>query len=121
MPRKRTKDKRYWLNLNQYRNWHYIVNNQLKARFGQYLDIMYHDIIKTQSTPIRITYTVYYGKRTIVDFSNIAVVVQKFFEDWLVTRDIIPDDNFNFIKEVVYKWGGYEKGVFKCEVEIEEI
>jgi hypothetical protein len=38
LPRKTKADKKYMLNLNNYRNWHYIVSNIIKQKFCEGLE-----------------------------------------------------------------------------------
>ena len=109
------------LNINQYYHWHFFVKNKLKQEFNSYMDKMYTEPLKTLKKPVRIVYTVKYGTRRKVDFENIACIVSKFFCDWIVKRGLILDDNTDYIKEVVYKWGGYEKNNYTCYVVVEEL
>ena len=112
--------KRYYLNLNGYRNWHHHLSNQLKKAFK----IAVADDIR-QLTPLTkpcsITYVIYYRDRRGVDIDNIGSVISKFTNDALVELGVLEDDNCNFVKEIHYVFGGVDKDNPRCEVRIEEL
>lgn len=111
------KKKKYYLNLNGYRNWQFQLNNQLKKLFK----ITVADDIR-KLTPIdgvcKVTYTIYYPTKRAFDIDNIGSVITKFTHDALVEFDILEDDNYNFVNEIVYKFGGVDKDNPRCDVHI---
>lgn len=115
----RTK-KTHYLNLNNYRNWQFQLNNQLKKLFKV-------SVAKSirQLTPItskcKITYTIYYINNRVFDVDNYGSVLCKFTNDALVEFGILVDDNYQYVPEVVYKFGGIDKDNPRCDVTIEEI
>ncbi len=90
------------LNMNVYRNLNFMVNNQMKQLFKP----IHGELFKAEK--IRITYFVEKKMRRLFDTKNITTVVDKFFCDWLVKNECIPDDNF---MHVCY---GGEDGAMGC-------
>ena len=89
LPRKRVKDKKIMLNLNVYRNLHFQVNNQVKELFKP----IEADQFKAEK--ISIGYLVRKTTKRKYDTMNIISIVDKFFLDWLVENEYIPDDTCN--------------------------
>lgn len=95
VPRKTKKDRKYSLNLNQYRNWKFMVSNMLKDTFSEGMRRVLSDVkLKDE---LYITYKYYKGSNRRSDKNNVISIVDKFFCDSLVKYDIIPDDNDNII------------------------
>jgi hypothetical protein len=99
--------KKYYINLNNYRNWHYQVSNKIKGA--------YHDIVKDQTKEglsfdkVKLIFVVYYPDKRLRDRSNILSITEKFFCDGLVHCGVIEDDNDNFIESSLYLTGGIDK------------
>jgi len=112
------KKKTYYLNLNGYRNWQFQLNNQLKKLFK----IEVAEVIR-QLKPVkgvcRISYKIYYPTKRAFDIDNVGSVVTKFTHDALVEFDILEDDNYHFVGEIRYEFGGIDKENPRCDVEIE--
>lgn len=111
--------KKYYLNLNGYRNWQFQLNNQLKKLFK----ITVADDIRKLSRVdgvCKVTYTIYYPTKRAFDIDNIGSVITKFTHDALVEFEILEDDNYNFVNEIVYKFGGVDKDNPRCDVVIIE-
>lgn len=114
LPRKTKKDRVIYLNLNVYRNLHYIVNNKTK--------VIYFENIKKQikgvrlKTPIDISFYLFKNNRREVDRSNVLSVIDKFFCDSLVKAGCIPDDNDSYIKATHYYTGGISPGNSRVEI-----
>ena len=102
------------LNLNQYRNAHYFKLNNSKTS--------YKAVMKTQIeqlpvfNKVSITYTVFFGSKRKTDISNVCSIVDKYFCDALVELGKLPDDNYDYIKEVIYKFGGIDKTNPRVEI-----
>ncbi len=92
LPRKTKEDKRISLNLNAYRNLNHFVNNACKHEFRP-LKI---EIFRAKK--IEIEYRVEKATKGIFDVMNIVSIVDKFFLDWLVEHQMIPDDNFKHVQ-----------------------
>lgn len=113
-----TKKRKIYLNMNTYRNLHYQTNNQVKRA---YTALIGKQIPKVTLNKIKITYTLYVGTLRALDIANVCSVVDKFFCDSMVTRGVIEDDNYNFLTEVVYKYGGLDRTNPRVDIEVQEI
>jgi Holliday junction resolvase RusA-like endonuclease len=115
-----SKKKTYFLNLNQYKRWHFQESNQLKRLFK----VAVAKDIK-QLAPIegkcKVTYTIFYPNKRKFDIDNIGTVVSKFNNDALTELNILEDDNYSVIVEIVFKFGGIDKDNPRCDVELEEL
>lgn len=120
LPRKTVKDAVVSLNLNIYRNAHHSVNNTIKQ---SYRNLMLPQVIElfgdlTVNKPVRIDYTLTVGTRRKLDISNVLCIVDKCFQDVLTEAGVLPDDNYEFVTEVRYKYGGYQKGCEQALIEV---
>ena len=111
--------KMYSLNLNGYRNWHYVVSAKLKANFKEAVKSSIQ-AAKTDCgiTPASITYTLYLGTKRRSDVGNWCSVIQKFTEDCLVDQGVLVDDDYSNVRECRYVFGGIDPKDPRCEVEI---
>ena len=114
------KKKTYYLNLNGYRNWQFQLNNQLKKTFKIQVAEKVRELEPVKGK-CRITYTIHYPTRRLFDIDNIGSVVTKFTHDALVEFEILEDDNYKIVEEIVYRFGGIDKDDPRCDVLIEEI
>lgn len=114
-----TKCKSYRINLNWYRNWHYIISNNIKHEFWKV--ILDQIEWKTLETPIRIVYTLFVGDNRTKDVNNILSIVDKFFQDVLVVNGVIPDDNYHHVQETVFTYWGMDKWNERIEIVLETI
>lgn len=78
--------KRISLNLNWYRNAHYMLLNKTKqaycpTRFGRF-----------KASRVHIDYTLVLDTNRRTDFMNWITIADKYFLDWLVSSEMIPDD-----------------------------
>ena len=96
LPRKTTKDKRIYINMNSYRNLHYLVNNQVKK--------MYLEAVREQlegltiQTPVEITYKVYKKTSRRLDKLNVISVTSKYLLDAITELGCWEDDNDDHVK-----------------------
>lgn len=125
LPRKTKKDKKVWLNINIYRNLHYIIENQCKESFFKQIQPL---LPKDRLNTLEVSFQLYKCKRKDggikkLDKSNVYAVLSKYFFDSLVLNGNIPDDNDQIIKtEVILpteylEYGKKEYAVFnltKC-------
>lgn len=101
------KGKKYHLNLNNYRNWHYQTNNAIKKTFCE----AQKSILSTVKlkTPIEISFTLFRGSNRKIDKANVLSIVEKFFCDSLTHYQCIPDDSDEYIKSTHYHSGGLDR------------
>lgn len=113
------KPKRFYLNLNVYRNAHFQQLNNAKEVF--------HDLCKDRLAElpvflkVALTYTLYPQSLQLCDVPNICSIVDKFFEDSLVQLGKIPDDNYQIVKGVDFRFGEVDKFNPRVEVTIESL
>lgn len=111
--------KRYPINLNGYRNWHYHISDAIKKE--------YKAIVKPQIEvlpvmgKVSITYNIYYSRRGRFDIMNISSISAKFFEDALVEFGKLPDDSYEYIPQVHTYFKGIDNANPRVEAVIEEI
>lgn len=116
LPRKTKADKKILLNLNVYRNLHFISNNQAKEIYCEEMSKQLKGI--KFKNKIDITFTLFRGRNGLVDRSNILSIVEKFFCDALVHNGCLPDDNDEFITATHYYSGGYDKDKGRVEITV---
>ncbi len=98
----KTKKPKVWLiGLNNYRNWHYMLSNQVKLHV--------HSLVKKQvgrkkiKTPATFHYKIY-AKRRGTDGPNIRSVMEKFISDGLVECGAMENDSIEHITEDTSKY-----------------
>ena len=112
-----SKKKKFILNLNNYRNAHYRVLSISKSLYSENLVPRLKGFDRF-TEPVSLTYTYYARSNRRLDISNPCSIIDKFTCDALVKAEILEDDSFKQIKEVVYKFGGVEKDNPRCELVI---
>lgn len=115
----KTKTKWWSLNLNEYRNTHYQTLNETKIKYKAVMI----DQVRTLPTfnKLRITYTLFPKTYKRCDISNICSIHDKYFSDILTELGKIPDDNYLYLPEVNYRFGGVDKLNPRVEIKLEEI
>jgi len=112
-----SKKKKFILNLNNYRNAHYRVLSISKRLYSENLVPRLKGFDRF-TEPVSLTYIYYARSKRRLDISNPCSIIDKFACDALVKAEILEDDSFKQIKEVVYKFGGVEKDNPRCELVI---
>jgi Holliday junction resolvase RusA-like endonuclease len=100
------KKRKYFLNLNIFRLQHGHVINNVKKEYHRIAEPL---IPRYKYKYIRLTYELYLPDRRKRDISNLCSVIDKNFCDSLVKVGVIEDDNYEFLQDVHYKYGGYDK------------
>ena len=109
-------EQKFKLNLNQYRNTHYIILNKAKIA---YKELMKEQISRLpELSNISLHYTVYTKTKREFDLSNVCSVVDKFFCDALVELGKLPDDNIKYLSQISFSFGGIDKDNPRIEVTI---
>lgn len=119
LPRKTMKDKRIAVNLNTYRNLHFLVNNQAKKIYGDMIREQIKD--KVIQTPVSITYRIYKASKRHLDKGNVICVTQKYLLDALTEEGCWIDDNDDFIKTEVMLPTRIDRENPRCEILIQSI
>lgn len=119
MHRKTMKDKRYYINLNVYRNLHHLVNGQLKKA---YLDAV-RDQLQGLSieTPVEITYKVYKPTKRTLDKMNVVSITSKFLLDAITELGCWVDDNDDYVKTETILPTEYDKNKGRVEITISTV
>lgn len=119
LPRKRG-HKRYYLSMNNYRNWKGFESNQVKQTFKELIYPLLEGV-GSLKTPVKATFTFYAPDKRRRDLSNFCSVVEKFMDDVMTAWGVIPDDDTRYLKEVTYKFGGIDPGNGRVECKYEEM
>ena len=107
LPLRSKKSPYFYLNLNVYRNAHYQVLNKAKQTFEEYIWNQIRQLPKFKW--LGLLYTLYPGSSRRHDISNVCCIVDKFFCDALVNAQVIPDDNADVVRKIVYEFGKVDK------------
>lgn len=116
LPRKTMKDKKYILNLNNYRNWHRISSGHVKDAYTGMMGEQMREVWPLDK--ISLTFKYFRGSRRSCDRANIYAIHEKFFCDALVHWGVIEDDSDEFIEQSTYLPVEYDKTNPRVEVEI---
>jgi hypothetical protein len=111
-----TKKKKFYLNLNQYRNAHHFTLAKAKVNYHQIVEPRLSHLPRFDR--IDLTYTLFTGTEQLCDVSNICSIVDKFFSDVLVSCGKIEDDNRKFVLSASYRYGGVDRTNPRVEVTI---
>lgn len=116
------KPKNFHFNLNNYRNWHYQVSNNLKI---EYKDIAEEKlkIFRCEEwlePPFRLHFVLWKKDKRKVDRANVLSVHEKFFCDALVELGYVTDDNDNYISSSHYYTGGVCKNDPRVDIYIQK-
>lgn len=101
-----SKKKDFILNLNQYRNTHFLALNKAKAVFKEQVTPLLKDLPELKR--VFIVYEVFPKTKALSDVANYCSIVDKFFSDALVEAGKLPDDNFLVVPQVVYTFGSVD-------------
>jgi len=116
---KKADGKKYALNLNYYRNWHFQTSNAVKQKFCENMECILSGV--KFKLPIEIKFKLFKSSNRHIDRSNILSIAEKFFCDALVHYGCIPDDNDNYILATHYRTGGVDKENPRIEITIDEV
>ena len=112
-----SKNKKFILNLNNYRNAHYRVLANAKKLYSENLQASFKDL-EPFTEPVVLKYTYYARSKRRIDVSNPCSIIDKFTCDALVKAGVLEDDSSKQIKKVIYKYGGIDKNNPRCELKI---
>lgn len=80
-------NKKISLNLNWYRNAHFQKLNATKATYAPVKLSLF------KASKIKVGYTLVWNNNRRTDFMNWIAIADKYFLDWLVSMNCIPDDD----------------------------
>jgi len=111
-------NKRKWLTLNNYRNWHYQVSNDIKRRFkSEVFDKLDFKI----EGKVKIEYFYFAPDKRTRDLMNVISVIDKFFQDAMVDRGCIESDDLSTVVEVNSCYMGIDKQDPRLDVMITKL
>lgn len=119
IPRKTKKDKKWILNMNNYRNTHYRVCNEAKIAYSKLIAELVDEVYKFEKCKLEFKY--FHKNKGRVDKSNPCSVIEKFACDALTELGFWDDDDSSRIPETLYLWGGVSPENPRCELTITEI
>lgn len=114
-----TKTKKFFLNLNHYRNAHHFILSKAKIEFHDIVLPLLSGLPKLDA--VNLTYTLFTGTKREADTANVCCIVDKFFSDTLVSAGKIDDDNYKIVKDVNFRFGGLDKNNPHVIVTIEPV
>lgn len=116
--------KKWYLNLNNYRNTHFQVLNKTKVEYGKIVKDTLSKMGIAHLNRCAIFYELYLPTQRRTDVSNVCSIVDKYFSDVLVDLEILPDDDYTHLPTVMYNFGGVDKDNPRIDVymlDLEEI
>lgn len=114
LTRKTKKDKRVYININTYRNLHYLVNNQVKKA---YLEAIKQQLVGvTIPTPVNISYKVFKPSKRKLDKMNVVSITSKYLLDAITELGCWIDDNDDYVKTETILPTEYDKDNGRVEV-----
>lgn len=115
-----SKNTTFKLNLNDYRNAHYQKLNNAKIAF---VDVTKRDVLQLpKMNAAEIHYKLFLkGGSKKGDVANFCSIADKFFCDALVEANRLPEDHYEHVPEVRYKFGGLDMNNPRIEATIHPI
>lgn len=116
------KRKKFILNLNNYRRTHYHLLNRFKTAYAGFVWAELGEqrrLALDIDPPYRFIYTLFQGNQRHVDVENPLSVISKFTNDVLQAEGLIPEDNHDVIREIVFRWGGVDVENPRADLRIE--
>lgn len=110
--RKKREPKKYFLNLNVYRNLNMHVNNNLKIMFKKEVVSLLEEqgINKNlKLEAIEVYYYLFFPDKRGRDIMNVGSITDKFALDAIVEYGIVEDDNYKYIKNQSFRFGGFDE------------
>ena len=111
-----TTKKKFYLNLNQYRNAHHYTLAKAKVNFEEIMTPRVKHL--PQFDTVHLIFTLFPGTEQLVDTSNVCSIVDKFFSDVLVKCNKLKDDNRKIVLSVAYRYGEVDRLNPRVEVTI---
>jgi len=120
LPRVTKKDRKMILNKNNERNWHFIVNNQVKVAYKEAMESQLKPA-RVIETRVFIALTYYKPTKRRSDRSNVLCIHEKFFCDALVEAGWLADDNDDIIIWTTYQGSELDRKNPRVEITVTEL
>lgn len=105
--RKTMNDKKFIINMNNYRNQHRFTENSVKRAYKDTVEPLLKHVDKLKN--ISLVFTLYKGSKRLSDRANVLSIHEKYICDALVELGYLSDDNDDFIDSQHYFSGGIDK------------
>lgn len=109
-----SKKKHFALNLNVFRNSHYMTLNKAKVNFKATMTEQINQL--PELNRITVHYVLYPKTKRRTDLGNVISVVKKFLEDALVELGKLPDDDYTHIIGSSESFGAVDKHNPRVEI-----
>lgn len=106
-------NKKYYLNLNSYRNLQHYENYNLKKYFKEFYAEQINNLPDFKDKKLNITFQLIKNSKRITDKHNFYSVCAKYFYDALTEANKIEDDNDSIILKETLKETKYDKNITK--------
>lgn len=115
----RTKKSKFILNLNNYRNAHFLKINAAKIAFkNEVADQILAAPRQEKNAKFRLIYTLFPKTHRRTDIANPLSIIDKFFCDALSEFGFWADDDSGHLVEVVFRLGEVQKENPRAECEV---
>jgi len=120
LPRKTKPPKKCIINLNNYRNMHRMVENQVKRAYAAIA------VPKLQEAGVKVppgyraclTYVMFTASARRIDRANVLTIHAKYAEDSMTEAGCFPDDNDEWIESQTFRTGGIDRDNPRVEIGI---
>ena len=119
--RKTKKDLKLIFNLNNFRNWHFQVQNFAKQWYTATATPKLRDFKVPDGRPISLTLTLYKASRRVCDRANVLCMHEKMVCDAMQKAGCIVDDNDKYIHSTHYLGGGMDRDNPRVEIRIDVV
>ena len=104
--------------MNNYRNWHYQVNNNIKRWFKEDIKDQLDFVIKGA---VKIEYFYFAPDKRTRDLMNVISVADKYFQDAMVELGCIEADDLSIVREVNCVYMGIDRECPRLDVMITKL
>jgi len=118
LKRKKTKDKKVSINLNEFRSMHHRTYTEAKRAYCELMSEQLNSV-DSASGKLHIHYDFYAARDNWPDLDNFVGAAKKYFQDAMVKHEFIEDDNVNFIVSDSGKYCGIDRQNPRIEVFID--
>ena len=119
LPMKTKKDKKISINLNTYRNLHYLVESKAKKLFKEIMRKQLEGI--EIQTPVEVSYKVFKASNRRLDKMNVISITSKYLMDAITEFGCWEDDDDTNIKKEILLPTEVDKNYPRVVVEIRSI
>ena len=116
LPRKTMPDRKYIINKNNERNWHFIVSNKIKQAYKETLREQLEGLTFAHPIKLKLVYSKASNRRS--DRTNVLSQHEKFAADAMVEFGCIPDDNDDVILSSHYSGGTLDRENPRVEIRV---